>query len=403
MEHEISPNASAAGCSTTGCLLWFLGGVTLSFTIVLSLVLLVFLMASLALNAYLGWQLSNLQITVSQKPAQSPPLVVVTATPQLAMAPASTPQPTETPAPPLPTATATAVPPSAQVQAQMATVSAITGSTEPAEEAAAFVLPTTTPTAAAAVPLEPAQPEAPVERSPPVGVTPVAEIATDATPAHLPAAGDKAEVAPAESNNTYTLIPIDDERESRPAAEHGDLNLKLRAPERLDGVELGLVTIDGSGIDSNAPQFGKVFRPDVVATYAIHAWDWAKNDKGELIKDGKAILVGLKTTPGQPIFIPPTKSDIFQGKYYATVLYADEDSITFVYSRHGNVVKGYTVHLLGLQTDPNLVKAFRESKGNMLPGLTLDTPVGRATDELIVAIRDNGTFLDARSLKDWWD
>ena len=46
---------------------------------------------------------------------------------------------------------------------------------------------------------------------------------------------------------------------------------------------------------------------------------------------------------------------------------------------------------------------FEESKGNELPGLTLDMPVGVASDELIVAIRDKGTFLDARSLKDWWD
>jgi len=122
-----------------------------------------------------------------------------------------------------------------------------------------------------------------------------------------------------------------------------------------------------------------------------------------LIEDGQSILVGLKTTPGEDIYIPPTEHDIFGGNIYATVLYADEDSLTFVYVRQGNVVKGYTVHLLGLQTDPNLIDLFNQSEGNELPGLTLDTPVGKATDELIVAIRDNGTFLDARSLKDWWE
>jgi hypothetical protein len=60
------------------------------------------------------------------------------------------------------------------------------------------------------------------------------------------------------------------------------------------------------------------------------------------------------------------------------------------------------VHYLGLQVDPNLLELFRESKGNELPGLTHDVPVGVATDELIVAIRDRGTFLDARSRLDWW-
>lgn len=61
------------------------------------------------------------------------------------------------------------------------------------------------------------------------------------------------------------------------------------------------------------------------------------------------------------------------------------------------------MHYLGLQTDPNLIKTFRESKGSNLPGLSLDVPVGVAGDELVVAIRDNGTFLDARSKQDWWD
>jgi hypothetical protein len=68
------------------------------------------------------------------------------------------------------------------------------------------------------------------------------------------------------------------------------------------------------------------------------------------------------------------------------------------------VVSGYTVHYLGLQTDPNLVKLFEESEGSELPGLTLDTPIGVAAgEELMVAMRDNGTFLDARSKRDWWE
>jgi hypothetical protein len=85
------------------------------------------------------------------------------------------------------------------------------------------------------------------------------------------------------------------------------------------------------------------------------------------------------------------------------LLFAAEDSLTFVYTRAGSVARGYTVHYLGLQTDPGLVNLFRQSNGAELPGLTLDTPVGIATAELIVAIRDNGTFLDVRSRHDWWE
>jgi hypothetical protein len=163
-----------------------------------------------------------------------------------------------------------------------------------------------------------------------------------------------------------------------------------------------LVDIDNGGSDSNAPRLSAVLKPDIVTTYAIHDWDWGSNSKGPLIDDGSAVLIGIETTPGEPVFIPFKGQDIFQGKYYATLLYASEDSLTFVYTRRGNVVEGYTVHYLGLQVDPNLLKLFRESKGNELPGLTHDVPVGVATDELIVAVRDRGTFLDARSRLDWW-
>jgi hypothetical protein len=163
-----------------------------------------------------------------------------------------------------------------------------------------------------------------------------------------------------------------------------------------------LVDIDNAGSDSNAPRLAAVLKPDIVTTYAIHDWDWGSNSKGRLIDDGSAVLVGIKTTPGEPVFIPFKSQDIFQGKYYATLLYASEDSLTFVYTRRGNVVEGYTVHYLGLQVDPNLLELFRESRGNELPGLTHDVPVGVATDELIVAIRDRGIFLDARSRLDWW-
>jgi hypothetical protein len=177
--------------------------------------------------------------------------------------------------------------------------------------------------------------------------------------------------------------------------------LKLRDPQPAK-LEAKLVDINGAGSDPNAPRLSRVLKPDFVATYLVHDWNWGCNCKGALIQDGRAVLVGIKTTPGDPIFIPPTPHDIYHGNVYATLLYADEDSLTFVYARAGNVAKGYTVHYLGLQTDPNLLKLFRESQGNNLPGLTLDTPVGLAGSQLIVAIRDNGTFLDARSRLDWW-
>jgi hypothetical protein len=207
--------------------------------------------------------------------------------------------------------------------------------------------------------------------------------------------------ASAASTNSYTLIPIAGERESRPANEHGDLNLKLREPQPIE-VELSLVDA-GVGVDPDAPKLSKIFKPDFVAAYSVHNWDWNCNCKGELIKEKDVVLVGIKTTPGEPIYIPPRQQDIYDGKYYAVLLYASEDSLTFIYANAGTVAHGYGIHYLGLKTDPNLLALYRQSQGNELPGLRLETPIGVATEELIVAIRDNGKFLDARSKNDWWD
>jgi hypothetical protein len=174
--------------------------------------------------------------------------------------------------------------------------------------------------------------------------------------------------------------------------------LKLREPQLFE-TEMNLVDVSGT-TDSHAPSLTEIFEPDFVEAYTIHSWNWESNRKGELLKG--VHLVALKTTPGQPVYIPRKAQDIYQGKYYAVVLYATQDSLTFVYAREGSVANAYAVHYQGLQTDPNLLALYRQSQGNELPGLTLDTPVGTTTDKLVVAIRDRGAFMDVRSKKDWW-
>jgi hypothetical protein len=392
-----------------GCVMWFFWGVSLSFMAILSLALLILLAASVSLNVYLGWELAGLEVSVSRSGGNQLPeliptdmlVVIPTNTPVLPVTPTATPLPTISP-----------------LEVQVATLSALATqvavSQPPATSLPLASLPVTTPAAlstrvstavAISTPLantpQPANPIAPAATVPPPATT-----APPATPASVAAAPQQEAAAefeaPKTSSNVYSLIALEGQRESRPAEEHGDLNLKLRDPQPID-VDLSLQDIPGSGIDSNAPNLGAVFKnPQFVRAYTIHDWDWGCNCKGKLINDDHLVLVGIKTTPGQPIFIPTKKQDIFGGKFYATLLYASEDSLTFVYSREGNVAHAYSVHYLGLRTDPNLLALYRQSKGNELPGLTLDTPVGVATNELIVAIRDKGKFMDARSRGDWW-
>jgi hypothetical protein len=290
------------------------------------------------------------------------------------------------------------------VDAQLATIVAI--ATEVASQSQSSGVPavvlTPTPT--------------PVSPAVAIGGTPAAssgEATTDAsqpspagaTPQTEEASAAAAFEPPATSSNSYKLIPINGEREKRPFTEHGDLVLSLRGWEPVD-VEKALVDIDDAGIDPDAPNLGDVFgpNPEIVAVYNVYNWDWGCLCPAELVDESEgAFLIGLKTTPGEPIFIPTKKQDIFGGNFFALVLYADEDSLTIKYTGEANVSKGYTIHYEGLYVDPNLLELFNESKGNELPGLTLETPVGVASDELIIAVRDNGKFFDARSLKDWWD
>jgi len=400
---------SAAEGRIGGCLLWFFWGVSLSFMTILSLALLILLAASVTLNVYLGWELSGLEVSISRSGAGGLPPLAATYIPTDVLAGI----PTQTP---VPTSTATPFATVSPLEEQVATLSALATQVAGPSTGVAPVQGTPLP------PAVPIQPPTSIPAAVPIG-TPQAQAAapqpTDtaasapatttapvATPAAVSAASQEEAAAefvpPATSSNTYSLIPLEGQRESRPAEEHGDLNLKLRDPQPIE-VDLSLQDLPGSGVDPNAPNFSKIFKPEFTRAYTVHDWDWGCNCKGKLIQEKDVVLLGLKTTPGQPIFIPPKEGDIYGGNYYATVLYASEDSLTFLYARAGSVVKGYTVHYLGLHTDPNLVAKFRESKGNELPGLTLDTPVGVAGDELIVAIRDNGKFLDMRSKRDWWE
>jgi hypothetical protein len=419
MENE---QISEQGSTTGFRWLWFVGGCALSLTTICSLVLALLLVVSAGANAYLAWIMSGYEVSIDRPASESSAAVASTPTSELAVVPTPTSAkaPTSTP---MPVATLSTL------ESERATLAAI--ATYAADNTAAS-LPTVTPTRvpgspvvseeAAPTPSAPIQDEqlpssqaevtAPfsdAERAaaaaPEVARAPDSEASTVAAVASTEGMAASAQTAAvqsaAASSNSYQLIPIEGPRESRAPDEHPDLNLRLRDPQPVQ-VKASLVDIQNAGSDPNAPQISAVLHPEIVNTYSIHDWDWSNDSKGKFIDDASAVLVGVKTTPGQPIFIPFKGQDIFQGKYFATLLYASEDSLTFVYTRKGNVVEGYTVHYMGLQVDPNLLKLFRESKGSELPGLTHDVPVGVATDELIVGIRDKGRFMDTRSRLDWW-
>ncbi len=188
---------------------------------------------------------------------------------------------------------------------------------------------------------------------------------------------------------------------------HPDINLAVRSYEPTSAY-LGLVDYAGS-IDPAAPQLPSLFADNRTATfrsaYKVYRWDWTCNCRSGLIQKWDVTLGGLATTPGEIIRLPVADYDI-GGGYGALVLYAEEHRLTLKYTREDDVVEGYTIHLENLCVDANLLALYRQLNAagrDELPALRPGQPLGRADgNEIGVAVRDVGAFLDPRSRKDWW-
>lgn len=211
----------------------------------------------------------------------------------------------------------------------------------------------------------------------------------------------------------YDLIPILGAPTDHPAAEHPDLNLALRgygtAP---DYPAKALVDYDG-GANKYAPRLTDLFAdhraPVFVNLYRVNQWDgqWPGHITGP-ITDWPVTLAGLSATPGEPLHLPGTfeSHEIYGGGYHALVLYATEERITLKYTQEDDAVAGYTLHLEGICVDPTLVARYNQTNAAgryNLPALRPGQALGRArTDEVKLAIRDAGSFMDPRSRRDWW-
>lgn len=206
---------------------------------------------------------------------------------------------------------------------------------------------------------------------------------------------------------SYGSLTINGSPTDRPAAQHPDLNLSIRGWALTSGYQ-GLVYYSGNP-DASAPQFPSLFAdrrtPAFSSLFRVYDWDWATNTRGDLITSWPVTLLGMATRPGETIAVPSSGYDIGQG-YTALVLYATDTRITLKYTREDNVVYGYTVHVENVCVDPNLRNLYNslDAAGRRsLPALKGAQPFGRAKgSEIMVAIRDAGSFMDPRSRADWW-
>ncbi|RME60554.1 MAG: hypothetical protein D6790_09080 [Caldilineae bacterium] len=207
------------------------------------------------------------------------------------------------------------------------------------------------------------------------------------------------------------MIPVDGPPADHPDSLHGDLNLALRGYVATDA-ELHIVDINGEA-DPNAPQMPGIFAdhrtPVFSSAHRVYEWDWSCGEHGcrsPNLTPRPVTLLGLQTQPEEALSFPSRGPQIYGGGYKALVLYAAENRITLGYTRHDTVAPGYAVHLENLCVDPNLLALYRQANSagrGELPALRDGEVLGTAHgDEVLVAVRDRGTFMDPRSRKDWW-
>jgi len=139
--------------------------------------------------------------------------------------------------------------------------------------------------------------------------------------------------------------------------------------------------------------------------YRVNNWDWGSNARGGPVTDFTVTLAGLATEKGKTIHVPEAGYDIGRG-YAVLVLYADADRITLKYTGEDSVVNGYALHVEGICVEPSLLALYERMNvagRGQLPALRAGQAFGRARgEEVQVAIRDTGRFMDPRVRKDWW-
>lgn len=204
----------------------------------------------------------------------------------------------------------------------------------------------------------------------------------------------------------YQSLGIIGEETDRPAAEHPDLNLAIRGwvPSSY---ALALVSY-GATEDARAPQLDNLFHdlrlPRFTSSQNVNGWDWRTNTRFPP-PEPYPTLLGLGATPGEVLGTPDSGYDI-GGGYDALVLYASSSRLTLKYTREDNVVAGYTIHLENVCVEPDLLALYNRMDAagrDSLPALRGGQVIGRAAgDEILVAIRDTGRFMDPRSRHDWW-
>jgi len=186
------------------------------------------------------------------------------------------------------------------------------------------------------------------------------------------------------------------------------VNLSLRGYEPINETK-DLITYGPPG-DPSAPQFPALFAdmrtPVFPNVYAVHKWDSGCNCPLPILVTSPPVTVlGMATTPGEIIHLPDSGYDIWAG-YEAMVTYAGETRLALKYTPGDEVAGGYLIYLENVCPDPALLTLYRDLNAAgraQLPALFGHQPLGRAaSNEIRIAVKDQGNWQDPRSRNSWW-
>jgi hypothetical protein len=171
-----------------------------------------------------------------------------------------------------------------------------------------------------------------------------------------------------------------------------------------------LVDINGP-TDDQAPQLANVLGrlPEMARGFRVTDWNWGcggRGCRGGELGHVELSAVAFGSGAGEAVRVPSRGPERYGGGYVALVVYAEATRLTVVYTREDSVANGYAVHLEEFCVDPNLLAAYQSGHAGgrgSLPAVRNGDVVGASRgSEIIVAMRDRGTFKDPRSRKDWW-
>jgi len=265
--------------------------------------------------------------------------------------------------------------------------------------------------------------------SPTVTAEPVVATPTPVARVHLPLilkpAGSVSPACPTSSTNSYAQGPAtqsDGDNPVRPANAHADKNLALRGYVANTDADLRRELVAYDSAPTQPPQFATLFSPDRVPPLSsfnrVYDWKWSPSpepgSRGAPLTKYRVTALGLQVSPGEALHVPASAYDIGQG-FEVIVLQADERRVALHYGREDSAARGYTVHIEGLCTDPNLLALYNQLNATNgpryvfpasqypLPVLPAGQPIGVARGtEVGVAIVDTGKFMDPRSCNEWW-